>query len=351
MESRKVQAVGTSTLAISLPKKWASEQHIEKGARVFLVEEGDVLKVLSPSVIEGKKNDKVLTYVINADLCKEPDMLERIIVGNYVLGRERLIVKSDGRLRSDQHQEVRNVAWRLIGLGIIEETSDRMILQCSIDPTRYPLEELMKRLYNIGATMFDEAIESLLTKNASLAEDVLKREDDADMIYWLCLRLILSAQADDSLMEAIGVKRRFELAGNRLIIKDLESVADHCEEIAKTVLELIKNNGTVPSKLSRSIKDYYSGVKELYEKTLMALLQRDLESANKALKLMEDVKKKEARIGRLVLEEAKNPQNLLSLRIIIYNIQKIMGYAKSISIIAINRYLESPSKLCNSLDE
>jgi hypothetical protein len=107
----------------------------------------------------------------------------------------------------------------------------------------------------------------------------------------------------------------------------------------------------VPSKLSRSIKDYYSGVKELYEKTLMALLQRDLESANKALKLMEDVKKKEARIGRLVLEEAKNPQNLLSLRIIIYNIQKIMGYAKSISIIAINRYLESPSKLCNSLDE
>ncbi len=68
MESRKVQAVGTSTLAISLPKKWASEQQIEKGAQVFLVEEGDVLKVMSPSFIEGRKTDKISNYIINVGI-------------------------------------------------------------------------------------------------------------------------------------------------------------------------------------------------------------------------------------------------------------------------------------------
>ena len=46
MESRKIQKVGAATLTVSLPKEWAGRRNLKKGDQVFLVEEGDVLKVL-----------------------------------------------------------------------------------------------------------------------------------------------------------------------------------------------------------------------------------------------------------------------------------------------------------------
>src|SRR5207249_12246047 len=66
-----------------------------------------------------------------------------------------------------------------------------------------PIYTLIKRLYNLSSTMLDESIEALLTRDPRLANDALHREDDADMMYWLLIRLLLSAQADDSLLEQL----------------------------------------------------------------------------------------------------------------------------------------------------
>src|SRR3972149_5817224 len=192
MESRKVQKVGTSTLTISLPKPWVEKFGLKQGDQVFLEEEGSFLKVTPASMATRHKGSQ--EYTIDADLCDEPGILGRIIVGNYVLGRERLVVKGSGRLKSDQVHETREAARRLMGMGIIEETASRIVLQCSIEPSKYPIDALIKRLYNLSSTMLDESIEALLTKDERLAQDALHREDDADMMYWLLLRVPLFAQ-------------------------------------------------------------------------------------------------------------------------------------------------------------
>jgi phosphate uptake regulator len=350
METRKVQAVGASTLSISLPKKWANSNNIDKGDQVFLIEEGDYLKVVSAKTRKEESESGVLEYVINADLCKEKGMLERVIVGNYVLGREKMTVKSGGRLKSEHLHEIRNVSWRLIGLGILEETASEMSLQCSIDPSKYPLESLLKRLLNIGSTMLDEAIEALMKSDKKLADDVIRREDDADMMYWLCLRLILSAQDDDSLMKKLGVERRYELAGNRLVAKDLETVADLSKEIANCAIALTQAGVKIPNKLSKAIKDYSSSVKDLYEKSLTVLLARDIESANRIIESKEGLRRKEERIEKLMFEDIKDSFALLHMRNVAHNLEKIAEMALSISVIAINRFLESPSELCMPAD-
>jgi phosphate uptake regulator len=349
MENRKVQAVGPSTLAVSLPKRWVESKDLKKGDRVFMVDEGEYLKLLTESGLNNNSNN-VEEYIINADLCQEPGMLERIIVGNYVLGREKWTVKSQTKLKSEQHREIRDVAWRLIGLGIIEETADSMSLQCSIDPSKYPLKGLINRLYILGATMFDESIEALLTNNKQLAEDVIKREDDADMIYWLSLKLILSAQMDDSLLEKIGLDNRREIAGYRLITKDLESIADHSEGIALNVISLIENEVKIPAPLMDNISNITSKVKEIYDKTLQALLNRDIEPANKALRMKEDLREQGEKIEKMMSEKVKDPFALLTIRKIMYDIQKISEFIFSISVITVNRHLEHPSDICKLLD-
>ena len=344
MESRKVQKVGTSTLTISLPKPWVEKFGLRQGDQVFLEEEGAFLKV-TPAAMATRRTGSP-EYVIDADLCDEPGILHRVIVGNYVLGRERIQIKASGRLKSEHLQEARDAARRLMGMGIIEETSSRITLQCSIEPTKYPVDTLIKRLYNLSSTMLDESVEALVTRDKRLAEDALHREDDADMMYWLLIRLLLSAQADDSLLEQLGLRNRLEIAGYRLIAKELETVADYGEDIARNVIELIEADVEIPSSLVKSLRDLVEGVRDVYSKGIGGLLSRDLKLANQAILTRDEMKKKEQKFMRLLFEEVDEPTVLLNFRNIIDGVQRMADYGLSIAVIAFNRYLERPTNLC-----
>ena len=344
MESRKVQKVGTSTLTISLPKPWVEKYGLRQGDQVFLEEEGAFLRV-TPAALASRRT-AVQEYLIDADLCDEPGILYRVIVGNYVLGRERLLVKASGRLSSEHLAEARDAARRLMGMGIIEETASRMTLQCSIEPTKYPVDTLIKRLYNLSSTMLDESIEALVTRDRRLAEDALHREDDADTMYWLLIRLLLSAQADDSLLEQLGLRNRLEIAGYRLIAKELETVADYGEDIARNVLELLDARIEVPTGLVRALRDLSEGVRDVYSRGMGGLLSRDLKLANQAIVTRDEMKKKENRFMKLLFDEIEEPAVLLNFRNIVDGVQRMADYGLSIAVIAFNRYLERPTNLC-----
>lgn len=350
MESRKIQKVGAATLTVSLPKGWAEQRNLKKGDQVFLVEEGEALKILpGPAATEHRRSAR--EFVIDADLCDEPGMLERVIVGNYVLGREKLIIRSKSRLRSDHQDEIRRTTRRLMGLGIVEEGPSKVILQCSLDPTNYPLATLMKRLYNLGATMLSECIEALETSDIALAEDALKREDDADMMYWLILRLVLSAQHDEALVEQLGMRSRTEIPGNRVIARDLEKVADHCHAIATSVRALLKEGHRASRGVTKALQDLANLIGQVYAKALGALLSRDLKQANEAIALSEALERREQDFVRIIARELRAPKGmevkaLIPLRAIFTHIMQIGGYGHSIAVIAYNRYLEKPSNLC-----
>ena len=296
-------------------------------------------------------NDKkIVEYVINADLCKDPGILKRAIVGNYVLGREKLTIKSQNRLRSEQHREIRDVSWRLIGLGIIAETADTMTLQCSLDPSKYPLKDLVKRLCDLGAIMFEESIEALIKNDKRLAEDVIKREDDADMIYWLCLKLILSVQNDKSLMDKVGIESPLENVAYRLITKNLESIADLCEDIAQNVLSLIKQDIKIPKNLLKGISELSMKLSDYYNRAIDSLLTLNLEEANKAINMRKGMKRMEDNLEKLILKEVKDPNTVLIIRNILNDIQYIAEFISTISVIAVNRYLENPTDFCRPIE-
>ena len=350
MESRKIQKVGAATLTISLPKGWAEQRNLKKGDQVFLVEEGESLKVLPGPAAEERRR-RTTEFIVDADLCDQPGMLERVIVGNYVLGREKITVRSALRLRSEHQDEVRRTMRRLMGIGIVEESPQKVVLQCALDPTNYPLETLIKRLYNLGATMLSECLEALVTSDVALAEDAMKREDDADMMYWLILRLVLSAQLDEALVEQLGMRSRLEIPGYRVLARDLEKVADHCHAIAANVRELLKDGHRVSNAVVAALKELAGMIGDLYAKALGGLLSRDLRQANEAIQLAETLEAKEQDLVRIIVKELRAPKGLdpkaiIPLRAIFIHIMQIGGYAHSIAVIAYNRYLEKPTNLC-----
>lgn len=351
MESRKIQKVGAATLTISLPKDWAEQRRLKKGDQVFLVEEGLALKVLPGPAVEDRQR-AAAEFIVDADLCDEPGMLERVVVGNYVLGREKVIVRSALRLKSEHQDEVRRATRRLMGIGIVEEGPSKVVLQCSINPTNYPLETLIKRLYNLGSTMLSEALEALVTRDVALAEDALKREDDADMMYWLILRFVLSAQLDEALVEQLGMRSRIEIPGYRVIARDLETVADHCRLIAENVRTLLAVEARISSSVIKALQGLAQTITEIYALALGGLLSRDLDQANKAIHLADGMTKRREEFIRLMLREMRaakrnDPTLLLPLHEIFSSLTQIAEYGQAIATIAYNRYLEKPSNLCH----
>ena len=345
MESRKVQKVGAATLTISLPKEWAKQRSLKKGDQVYIVEDGEALKVLPGPPADGRHR-AATEFIVDADLCEEPGILERVIVGNYVWGREKIIVRSALRLRSEHQDEVRRATRRLMGIGIIDESPSKVVLQCSIDPSNFPLEALIKRLYSLGATMLSESLEALITRDAVLADDALKREDDADMIYWLILRLVMSAQVDDALVERLGMRSRLEILGDRVISRDLEALADHCCDIARCAKEVIAQDVRVPGSIAKALQGLADAIGQAYGKALDGLFSRDLKLANEAIRLSAGLEKREQDLLRLVLKEFKDPRAVVPLRGIQSSLARIGEYAQSMAVIACNRYLEKPSNLC-----
>src|SRR2546428_5759387 len=345
MESRKIQKVGAATLTLSLPKEWAARRNLKKGDPVFLLEEGDTLRVLPGPVAEERQRAQK-EFIVDADLCDVPGMLERVIGGNYVLGRERIVVRATQRLGSGHQDEVRRAVRRLMGMGIIEETLSKVSLHCSIDPANYPFESLLKRLYNLGATMLSESFEALAEGDPALGEDAMKREDDADTMYWLILRLILQAPLDEGLVEKLGMRSRLEIAGNRAIARDLEVVADHCFDIAGAVKEIIAQDLPIPTSVLKALQGQADVIARAYSKALGALLSRDLKQANEALVLCEELGRREQDLVRAVMRGIRDPQGILPFGRIYSGLAQVGGYARSIALIAYNRYLERPTNLC-----
>ncbi len=343
-EGRKIQKVGAATLTISLPKSWVSEWNLKKGNQIFIVEEGDSLRILPGPAMEERKR-KLETYAIDADLCDEPGLLERIIVGNYVLGRQKIIVRSATRLRSEHVEEVRESSKKLMGLGIIEETSSAITLHSSLDPSNYPVDDLIKRLYALGATMFREAVEALVTGDRRLAADAIKREDDADMMYWLILRLVLTAQADKALAEALGVRSQLEIVQYRIVGRDLEAVADCGEVVARAVVTLLEKKVDISPSIAKQVKELTEAVTGICNQALGGLLSRDIKQANGAISQREGVRKREQDLLRTMLKDYENPEILIPFRAILDGIVEMSEYGHSIAVVAINRYLERPTYL------
>jgi len=340
MESRKLQKVGYSTLSISLPRNWVKEMNLKRGDTLFLAPEKDGALKLFPSELL-KPTERVEEFTCNSDLCNDPRMLERVIVGSYILGRDLVSVISSGRVKSEHIEEIRGIMRKLIGLGIIEETPDRITLQCSVDPRKFHVDMVLRRLSIISLTIVKEAIQALVDSDSSLAEDAVKREDEADRMYLLAMRLLISAQRRREVAEEIGLTDPLNILYFGLMLRYLEMIADYAEEIARRVLELLQRYmDKLPKWVVERISNLNDLAHDLVLKSVDCFFIGDIKIANSVLEMLTFV---ELERDRLMQELPEIPH----LRLMLWNITRIADNGASIALIAINSALERKSSVCS----
>jgi phosphate uptake regulator len=339
MEGRKLQKVGYSTLSLSLPSNWVKEMNLKRGDIVFLEPEIDgSLKIMPSKLIDS--NERSDEYICNVDLCTDPKMIERIIVGNYILGREYLSIISSDRIQSKHIREIRGIIPSLIGLGIVEETSDRISIQCAIDPRKFSLDLLFRRLSIISLTIVKEALGALTNSDIALAEDAISREKEADMIYLLSMRLLISAQRKRKVAEETGLKNPYLIVSYGLMLKFLEMISDYAEGIARHVIELLqKYEEKIPAWVIEKIKTLGDLAHDLVLKSVDSFFLGDLKIANSLLEMLEFI---ESERDRLIKDLPEIPH----LQLIIWNITRIADNGGAIAFQAINNSLEKKTGIC-----
>ncbi|MEM3616871.1 MAG: phosphate uptake regulator PhoU [Candidatus Bathyarchaeia archaeon] len=335
MEIRKVQRVGHSTMTVSLPNEWIKEHGIKPRDILFIMPERDgSLKIMPRHVAQREEAEE---YVVNADACDEPGMLERIIVGSYILGRDVIRIISTSRIGKNHIDEIRRIVQKLIGLGILEETPKSILLQCSIDSTKFKLDMLIRRLALIASTILSEAMQGFKEKNYDIVEEAIAREDEADKIYYLAVRLLLSAQIKPAIAEEVGMVDVLFIPAARLILQYLELVADYSEDLARKVLEMEVYRNRLPEDIVDRIFHLSELTQTILQKSIECIFTRDLKVANQLLEIRKVL---EVDSNRLMREAPEIPY----VRSMLLCQSKIADKGATIAEIAINRALEDPGK-------
>ena len=338
METRKVQRLGPSTLAMTLPAEWAQEYEVEKGDEVSLRLGSKGMLTVMPESVQTEESEAVVN---TTDL--DADAVERAIVAQYVLGRRIIHVEAgEGETLESTHiNAVYNAETQLMGLGVIEETPDSIAIRCSVDPVDFTLDNLLERLESTGSTMRNEAVKALAHNNPDLAQRALNRERQANKIFVLLLRLLFTAYQNPNLAHQVGLTDGFPLIGYRSIAKNLELTADSAEDIAEIVLEADGHALNVEQSTMRQIREFTDDVDEISELAIESAVERDYDTAIEARKRFADSDTRQKEI-LANLPELDNEQ-LLQIREVLVSLGETAQYAVRNAEIATNLALNEES--------
>jgi phosphate uptake regulator len=328
MDTRKVQQLGPSTLAMTLPAAWARAYDVQKGDEVTVRQSGKGTLTITPASTREEESEAT----IEAEHF-DADSVERAILGQYVLGRRIIHVTGDDTLDSEHINAVYKAETQLMGLGVIEETPERITIRCSVDPGDFTLDNLLERLENTGATMRQEAVKALDRGSPDLAQRALNRERQANKIFVLLLRLIFTAYQNPSLARAVGLDDDFPLIGYRSVAKNLELTADNAEDIAETVLES-EVDLNVDTATMRRVREFTDQVDEMTALGVRAVVERDYELTIEARRLFGELADREDEI-LADLPELENAE-LLRVREVLVSLQQTAQYAMRNAEIAAN---------------
>jgi len=344
MEPRKVQKVGQSTLSVSLPMAWTKKVGIQKGDLVFISEESDSALRLTT---EPGKTESDVEYVVNVDRCDNTKVLARVIVGNYVLGRSLIRVEANRRLMREQIESIREVTHRLLGIGIIEESDRHLLLQCSIDPKKFPLETVVRRLYVLTSIMFRETLDSIVDGDLELAKDAITREYEADTIYWLLARLLASAQQSRAVADSIGIEDPMDIVQHSIIAWYLEMIGDRVTHIASNVIQLQDVREVADSTLIERLNQIGVIAFNMFDKAVSSIFDGNLTIASDAVDMYDTIEREESTLMKR-FHNGSSPELAAIISEIAWDFKIIAEHSSAIAEIAIDIVLKGENEYCHA---
>jgi phosphate uptake regulator len=342
LESRKVQKLGYSSLGVSLPKAWAESNGIRPGSVVNLsIEDDGTLRV---RVGPFEEYPSAAEATIDADDWTGPETLTRLITGDYIVGCNTIKVRSRDELSPGQLQEIHEAVRGLTGLTIVNQGPRFVTIENFVEPTRFPIDGLLRRLHYLTSRMEKLALGVLAGESVGRIEEVARMEVEVDRLYWLVVRQLLLAAQNRTVAAKIGVTEPRHLLGNRVASVTLENIGDLWEEMATEMGPLLRSGRPPSREFAKTITGLKARLEKVIELTMTSFFASDLEKANEALDLqaalVRDLRQLATSVGDDQPERRRSSANALG--VVLRPLEHASKYYATIAQVTINRVLETP---------
>lgn len=329
MELRKIQVTGGSTHVVSLPKKWVDRNRLGRSDAVAIHEEPDGSLLLIP---HGEGRAKTRSVTVELPLGATQAEVVRRLVGAYLAGADEILVKVDGKLDPKMRQAVREITRSLVGVEIIEEGTNSMVLQDLVGVADMDLRKSLTRMQRIARLMFDEAITSLERRDLALARDVARRDDELDRLLWLVSKQMHALLEQPRLAAKLSV-RPAEALNLFLAARSLERMGDHAAKIAANLVDL--DGIDVPARVSKAIAAQAVVVRTLWDDAFSSLKKPDFPQASMAADHGEEAAGWRADFQHIL---GDLPSSIVSpVTLIADSLDRVRGYAVDLAETAMNQ--------------
>ena len=336
-ELRKVQKIGYSTLSVSIPKKFAKEIGLTEGDSILFKEDADGTLRLIPAT----KASKSSRATIRADLVDDDQTLTRLVVGAYALGYDTIEVAGKEPLDKARTEAVIGTIKRLRGVEVVESDSRHVVAQSFMDPTKFPVDSLIKRLQILVAKSLEDVMEALNLKRIGSLNEVRKVQEEIDELYWLIVRQLLVALNRRELASDIGIESPLHASGDRVCAKTLDEIGSIIMDIAEELVRLKGQDTRMDPRVVEDIMALGTMASKTFNTTMGSLLTSDPSLIGASAALVEETLEMEKEITHEILETGEHGY----ARVLATQFAQLARYCNIIIEIASHRLLRKTSRI------
>jgi len=268
MELRRVQLTSGGTFFVCLPKEWATRTGLARSSVVSLSETAD-----GRLVIDAKYSVERAPRVV---LIRPTPLLDREIVGKYLLGYDIIRVEAKDRMTSEDRQRIKQASSRLIGLEIVEEDYSKIVMQSLLEPSAFAPDKILQREHSIASSMHRDAVTALIEADAYLAKNVVARDIEVNRLYFLLVRILRTVIQNPGLSEKLGILP-IDCLDYRLTASLVEAIGDKSVQLAEVVMEL--EGAKIAKDLAQLLLRLHKVAFDTHENALKAMFTRDISLA------------------------------------------------------------------------
>ncbi|MCL2142821.1 MAG: phosphate uptake regulator PhoU [Methanomassiliicoccaceae archaeon] len=224
MDIRRVQVTGGSSFIVTLPKEWAESVGLKKNDPLRLTPQQDGSIVITTA--DTDTSSTYVTKIIDVTGMTDPDLIFRMFVGAYMSGFGLIEAVSSSRLSNTVLDVVGKMTQMAIGLEIIEEYDNRILLKDLVDPSEMKMGKSLERMRVLVRNMLTDVSTALKNGDASFINDIVSRDGDVDRLSWLITRQTNMFQRDIGLQKKVGMDHA-EITTNYTISRFIERIGDH----------------------------------------------------------------------------------------------------------------------------
>jgi phosphate uptake regulator len=182
---------------VSLPKDWATENGVSAGTTMEFYPEEDSLLLTPKSETERTRGSLDVTNL-------DGEELTRAVMTMYVSGFDIIELEAN-RITTDQRRAIREATQGLVGVEVLEETGESVVIQDLLDSSELSITNAVTRMRLIAQSMLEDAVRALVTNDADVARDVVERDEDVDRLWFVVSRIFRSTLRSPRAAEELGV--------------------------------------------------------------------------------------------------------------------------------------------------